>query len=88
MKKHLALEAIVGPTVVGLGYELVDLEYFAQGKHSILRVYIDCPKGISLDDCEVVSRQLDSVLDVESELIRGAYTLEVSSPGLDRKRRD
>ena len=85
MKRHLALEAIVAPTVVGQGCEFVGLEYFAQGKHSILRIYIDRPGGVTTDDCERVSNMLDSVLDVEGDLVRGAYTLEVSSPGVDRK---
>lgn len=85
MKRHLALESVVSPAIVGLGYEFVGLEYFAQGKHSILRVYIDCPDKISIDDCEKASHLLDSVLDVEADLVRGAYTLEVSSPGIDRK---
>lgn len=85
MKRHAAIEAVVVPEVTGLGYEFVGLEYLAQGKHSVLRIYIDKPNGISLDDCEKVSRQLGSVLDVEAQLTRGAYTLEVSSPGVDRK---
>lgn len=85
MKRHSAIEAIVIPVVAGLGCEFVGLEYLSQGKHSVLRIYIDKAGGVSLDDCEKVSRQLGSVLDVEAELIRGEYTLEVSSPGVDRK---
>jgi ribosome maturation factor RimP len=85
MKRNLALEAVITPTVVGLGYEFVGLEYLSYGKHTTLRVYIDSPDGVTIDDCEKVSRQLDSVLDVEANLIRGEYTLEVSSPGIDRK---
>lgn len=85
MKRHLALEAVISPEVVGLGYEFVGLEYLPAGKNSILRIYIDKPGGVSIDACEQVSRQVASVLDVEAELVRGAYTLEVSSPGLDRK---
>jgi len=85
MKRHLALESVVAPAIVGLGYEFVGLEYFAQGKHSILRVYIDAPERVSLDDCQKASQLLDSVLDVEAEFVRGAYALEVSSPGVDRR---
>ncbi len=85
MKRHIALETVIDPIVVGLGYELAGLEYLSQGKHSILRVYIDRPEGVAIDDCEKVSRQVGSVLEVESDLVRGEYTLEVSSPGVDRK---
>ncbi len=66
-----------------LGYELVGIEYFPTGHHYILRVYIDQEAGITLDDCETVSHQVSALLDVEDP-IRGQYTLEVSSPGLDR----
>lgn len=70
-------------TVSALGYELLGVEYLAQGKHSRLRLYIDSPNGIGLEDCESVSHQVSGVLDVEDP-IRGQYSLEVSSPGLDR----
>ena len=66
------------------GYELVELELKGGGKHSVLRVFIDKPDGITHQDCELVSEQLGTVLDVE-DLIPFSYTLEVSSPGLDRK---
>ena len=66
------------------GYELVEFELKGGGKHSILRVFIDKPDGITHKDCELVSEQLGTVLDVE-DLIPFSYTLEVSSPGLDRK---
>lgn len=85
MKRNLAIEAIVMPVIAGMGYEFVGLEYLAQGKHSALRIYIDQPGGVSIDDCAKVSRQLGSVLDVESQFARGSYNLEVSSPGVDRK---
>ncbi len=76
--------ALLQPVVEGLGYEFVGSEYIAQGKHSVLRVYIDKPEvGINVDDCATVSRQIDGVLDVEDP-IQSQYTLEVSSPGLDR----
>ena len=69
--------------VQGLGYELVGVEYLPQGRRSLLRVYIDTPGGVTVDDCERVSHQVSGVLDVEDP-IRGQYVLEVSSPGLDR----
>lgn len=70
-------------TVAALGYELWGVEHMAQGKHSLLRVYIDSPAGITVDDCAAVSEQVSSILDVEDP-ITGEYTLEVSSPGMDR----
>ena len=66
------------------GYELVDAELKGAGNSSVLRVFIDRPEGISHHDCKLVSEQVGTVLDVE-DLIPFAYTLEVSSPGLDRK---
>ncbi len=75
---------LIRPIVEGLGYELVGVEYLPQGKHSLLRIYIDNPEtGIGVEDCEKVSRQVSSMLDVEDP-ISGKFTLEVSSPGLDR----
>lgn len=85
MKRHIALETVIAPVVIGLGYEFVGLEYLPQGKHSVLRLYVDNPGGISIEDCVKVSRQVGSVLEVESQLVRGEYALEVSSPGVDRK---
>ena len=72
------------PTVEALGYELWGLEHLVQGRHSVLRVFIDSPAGISVDDCAAVSEQVSGVLDVEDP-ITGEYTLEVSSPGMDRQ---
>ncbi|MCW8917549.1 MAG: ribosome maturation factor RimP [Gammaproteobacteria bacterium] len=77
------LVAIIEPAVTALGYELVGVEYLPQGHHSLLRIYIDHEEGITADDCGDVSHQVSAVLDVEDP-IRGAYTLEVSSPGLER----
>ncbi|MBI1423074.1 MAG: ribosome maturation factor RimP [Gammaproteobacteria bacterium] len=74
---------LLEPTVTALGYELLGVEYLAQGKHSRLRVYIDSPDGIGLEDCETVSHQVSGVLDVDDP-IQGQYSLEVSSPGMDR----
>lgn len=104
--KTRRLEEIIRPVVEGLGYECWGIDFVSQGKHSMLRVYIETPvseggaveaptevdevnednvreSGIELGDCEKVSRQLSGVLDVEDP-ISSDYTLEVSSPGLDR----
>ena len=95
--KNKLLDQIIRPVVEGLGYEFWGLEYLSQGKHTTLRLFIERPitendddqngpekeSGIELKDCEIVSRQLSGVLDVEDP-ITGDYTLEVSSPGLDR----
>ncbi len=78
-----SLTELVASAVEPLGYELLGVEHLAQGRHSVLRVFLDHPEGITLDDCERASRQIGAVLDVEDP-IRGQYTLEVSSPGLDR----
>ncbi len=77
------LLALIEPSVRALGYELVGVEYFPWRKGALLRVYIDSAEGITVDDCERVSHQVSGVLDVEDP-IREGYTLEVSSPGLDR----
>ena len=74
---------LLEPTVSALGYELLGVEYLAQGKYSRLRLYIDAPAGIGLEDCEKVSHQASGILDVDDPL-NGQYSLEVSSPGLDR----
>ncbi len=78
------LEDMLGPVVASLGCELWGLEYLPQGNHrALLRIYIDKADGIGVDDCEKVSRQASSVLDVEDP-VSSEYTLEVSSPGMDR----
>lgn len=77
------LQALLAPIVEALGYQCWGVEFISQGRHSLLRVYIDNPDGILIDDCEKVSRQISGVLDVEDP-IAGEYTLEVSSPGMDR----
>jgi ribosome maturation factor RimP len=71
-------------TVEALGFELWGVEHMAQGRHSVLRIFIDNPAGISVEDCAAVSEQVSGILDVEDP-ITGEYTLEVSSPGLDRQ---
>ena len=77
------LETRLAPLVVGLGYELWELEYSPGRGSGFLRLYIDAEAGITLDDCERVSRTVSEVLDAEDP-IPGHYTLEVSSPGLER----
>lgn len=73
----------IEPVVSGLGYEFVGAEYVAEGGQRILRIYIDTENGVDVDDCAKVSHQVSGVLDVEDP-IREVYTLEVSSPGMDR----
>nr|WP_033416319.1 ribosome maturation factor RimP [Hahella ganghwensis] len=74
---------LLRPVVEGLGYLFWGIEYLAQGRRSVLRVFIDKEEGITVEDCEAVSRQVSAVMDVEDP-ISGEYTLEVSSPGWDR----
>jgi ribosome maturation factor RimP len=83
MKANLAIDLLFAPTVAALGYELLGCVYASAKGGAILRVYIDSEKGVNVDDCERVSRQLSALLDVEDPL-PGNYRLEVSSPGLDR----
>ena len=82
-KQNQALVDLLGPLIGAMGYELLGIEHLAQGRHSIVRIYIDKASGVTLTDCEQVSEQVTGVLDVEDP-IRGSYDLEVSSPGLDR----
>ncbi|HEB95215.1 MAG TPA: ribosome maturation factor RimP [Sedimenticola thiotaurini] len=77
------LTRLIESAVVPMGYELVGVEYLDQGHGGVLRVYIDHADGISVDDCARVSHQVSGLLDVEDP-IPGNYSLEVSSPGLDR----
>ena len=77
------LQAMLAPVIEGLGYRCWGVEFNSQGRHSLLRVYIDNDQGIFIDDCEKVSRQISAVMDVEDP-IASEYTLEVSSPGMDR----
>lgn len=79
----MALQDMLEPSINALGFELVGLEYLNQGHHSLLRIYIDSEQGIQVEDCAMVSRQVSALMDVEDP-IRGEYTLEVSSPGVDR----
>lgn len=83
MTRQSQLVELVEPAVTALGFELWGLEYVPQRNHALLRIYIDGPSGVNVDDCALVSRQVSAVLDVEDP-IQTEYTLEVSSPGLDR----
>src|SRR5881396_51755 len=78
------IRRLIQEVVESQGYDLVDAEFKGAGKSSFLRVFIDQPAGISHHDCELISEQVGTVLDVE-DLIPFSYRLEVSSPGLDRK---
>jgi ribosome maturation factor RimP len=77
------LIALIEPVLARLGYELVELEYAAGRSQAVVRIFIDQPVGITVDDCERVSREVAALLDVDDP-IPTAYTLEVSSPGFDR----
>jgi ribosome maturation factor RimP len=77
------LKALIEPIANAFGCELWGLEFSAAGRNGLLRVYIDKEGGVAIEDCERISRQLGALLDVENP-IPGEYTLEVSSPGMDR----
>lgn len=83
MSKLQELQAILAPVVEAMEFQCWGIEFISQGRHSVLRVFIEHEQGISVDDCEKVSRQLSAVLDVEDP-IASEYMLEVSSPGMDR----
>lgn len=76
-------EAILQPIVDANGFELVDVEYVKEGGSWYLRAYIDKPGGITVDDCELVSRAANDILDAE-DFVEDSYIFEVSSPGLGR----
>ncbi len=80
---QVRLVALIEPLLAQLGYELVDLEYIPARGRGTVRIFIDRPEGIGIDDCERVSREVSARLDVEDP-VPTAYTLEVSSPGDDR----
>jgi len=77
------LSVILKPVIEKMGYIHWGLQFRSHGRRVVLRVYIDHPEGITLDDCSAVSNQLSGVLDVE-DVLRQPYTLEVSSPGVER----
>ncbi|KYH29887.1 MULTISPECIES: ribosome maturation factor RimP [Clostridium] len=77
------LNDLIKPIVLKLNYELYYIEYIKENNENYLRVYIDNEKGISLEDCEIVSREISDMLDNEDP-IEESYYLEVSSPGIER----
>jgi ribosome maturation factor RimP len=77
------LTQMLTPAAESLGFEMVGIEFVRAGKHSILRIFIDHPEGISVENCADVSQQASAILDVEDP-INTEYNLEVSSPGMDR----
>lgn len=79
-----SLERLIEPVVREMNCVLWGVEQISQGRQSTLKVYIDSDNGVGIDDCAKVSRQISSLLDVE-DLISGSYSLEVSSPGLERR---
>ena len=84
-KKSVAqkVEDMVLPVVESTGYELVDIEYLKEGQNWYLRLYIDKEGGITIEDCETISKKINHLLD-EADIIPNAYFFEVSSPGLER----
>ena len=81
--KETRLSALLTPTVESLGFELWGLELVSPNRRPTLRLFIESEAGVTVDDCATVSRHVGGVLDVEDP-ITGEYTLEVSSPGIDR----
>lgn len=77
------VESLIEPKVQELGYNLYDVEYVKEGKEYYLRVYIDKDTGISLEDCKLVSNNINELLD-QADYIKEQYFLEVSSPGIER----
>lgn len=77
------VEKLVKTKIEETGYELYDVEYVKEGKNYFLRIYIDSPKGIDLNDCEKVNDAIMDLLD-EADYIKEQYFLEVSSPGIER----
>ncbi len=80
-----ALQERLEKLIDSMGYGFVGVEILSQGRQMLFRLYIDTPTGVTLDDCARVSRQVSAMLDVE-DLFQGKYTLEVSSPGIDRRK--
>lgn len=77
------VQKLLEPIIENLGYELYDVEYVKEGKNFFLRIFIDCEKGIDLNDCEKVNNGITEILD-EENYIKEQYFLEVSSPGVER----
>jgi ribosome maturation factor RimP len=85
-EKQLEIEGVVQPVLRDQGVTLVDLEWRPRRPRGVLRLFVDKPGGVGIDDCQRLSREVGDVLDA-SALIEEAYDLEVSSPGLDRQLR-
>ena len=83
MEQRERLDELVRQSCAEVGVELVECDLFQAGNRKILRIFIDSEQGVSVDQCASVSRSLGAVLDLE-DVIPQAYTIEVSSPGLDR----
>ncbi|HYI97876.1 MAG TPA: ribosome maturation factor RimP [Bryobacteraceae bacterium] len=79
------ITAIVDRVAKAQGLEVVELEFLGGGKQRLLRIYIDKPEGVTHQDCELVSQQVGNILDAEDVVPGEHYTLEVSSPGVERK---
>ena len=77
------IENVLRDTIESLDCQLWGCEFLQQSRHSLLRIYIDKPQGVTIEDCERVSRQVAALLDVH-DLIPGQYRLEISSPGVPR----
>ena len=81
--KEALLTQLLRPTVESMGYSLWGIELISPGRRPTVRLYIEAESGVTVDDCAQVSHQVSGILDVEDP-ISGEYTLEVSSPGVDR----
>ena len=81
-----AVETVVLPAVQAHGLSLVDLEVRGNGRRTAVRIYVDKPGGVTIDDCQALSYEVGDLIDV-SNLVPRSYDLEVSSPGLDRELR-
>jgi ribosome maturation factor RimP len=77
------LDDIIEPAVTALGFELVGTQPMSEGQRQVIRVFVDGPNGVTIEDCAKISRQVGAVMDVE-EPIKGNFRLEVSSPGIQR----
>ncbi len=77
------IKNLLQPTIEGLGYDLWGIEYLSQKHGSLLRIYIDVTRGVTIEDCEIVSQQVSAILDVE-DVVPEKFRLEISSPGVPR----
>ena len=77
------VEKLLSEKIESIGYELYDVEYSKEGKNYFLRIFIDKPDGIDLNDCEKVNNEINEILD-KANYIKDQYFLEVSSPGIER----